>query len=295
MSTYSGRVAEPPITIPAYHVSAGQNEPITRVVIHATSPGMKGTAASAKGMATSTAWYFAEARSGGSAHYVEDGTVEEHCVADAAIAQHAPPNLHSIGVEICGETTYTYAQWTSPEVWPCVLRAQTRAQEVCHRFGVPWVRLTVADLLAGHHGVCGHVDVTNAWHLTDHTDPGPNFPWSEFMRLPDPPVPPLPPPLTDPEEPSVLIPLQLPATANGEGWWDCDGVPADPLTGKVTLGYPRPLIAWEKFRALTVNGNDGSYSDAGTVRANNHGDNLRVSFSGFPPGSSTLVWVQIAI
>ncbi len=284
-------MAEPAITVPAYHVSAGQNEPINRVVIHATSPGMAGTTSSAAGMALATAHYFQSPASGGSAHYIEDIASEEHCVADAAIAQHAPPNPHSIGIEICGETTYTYATWLSPAVWPAVRLAQIRAQEVCHRFGVPWVRLRIADLLAGHRGVCGHVDVSNAWHQTDHTDPGPNFPWREFMAVPNP-TPPLPPPLTDPEEPTVLVPVQLPPTANGEGWWDCDGVPADPVSGQVTKGYPRPLIDWAKFRGLVVNGDDTTpaATDRGFVRGNDHGGILRITFAGFPPGSAPLIW-----
>jgi len=41
----------------------------------------------------------------------------------------------------------------------------------------------VADLKAGKRGVCGHVDVTDAWHQSDHDDPGPWFPWDKFMAV----------------------------------------------------------------------------------------------------------------
>jgi len=41
----------------------------------------------------------------------------------------------------------------------------------------------VADLKAGRRGVCGHTDVTDAWHQSDHDDPGPWFPWDKFMAV----------------------------------------------------------------------------------------------------------------
>lgn len=178
-------MAEPRVSIQAKYYAQAVNQPIRRVVIHTTSPpGAGGTSASASGMARATALYFASRAAGGSAHYVTDVNGEEHCVEDRYIAYHAPPNGGSIGIEICGQPTYTRQEWLSPEVWPAVLRAQTRAREVCHRHGVPWVRLTVADLKAGHHGVCGHVDVSLAFRYSDHTDPGTTFPWDRFLAEP---------------------------------------------------------------------------------------------------------------
>lgn len=38
--------------------------------------------------------------------------------------------------------------------------------------------------VAGLPGIVGHVD-TRAWGSTDHTDPGPNFPWDVFGRMVD--------------------------------------------------------------------------------------------------------------
>jgi len=43
--------------------------------------------------------------------------------------------------------------------------------------GFPIERCSTGDLLAGDGGYCGHVDISNAWHQSDHTDPGPAFPW----------------------------------------------------------------------------------------------------------------------
>lgn len=179
-------MAEPPITIRAAHDSGPGNGPITRVVIHATCPDVGYSKASAPGTAHGTALYFATQAAGGSAHYVCGVDGEEHCVPEDVIAWHAPPNPHSLGIEITAEggnyaRNYTREQWLSPEVWPAVQRAAARVRDLCDRHGIPLVKLTPTDLLAGKRGICGHVDVSQAWHQSTHTDPGPNFPWAEFM------------------------------------------------------------------------------------------------------------------
>lgn len=178
------KAGEPPITRRAVHDSGSGNLPVRRVVIHATCPGVGYPAASKKGAASGTAKYFQMQSSGGSAHYIYDSSRhEEHCVPETIIGWHAPPNSHSIGIEICGEASYTRAQWLSAEVWPAVEEAAARTRDLCVRYGLPMRKLTVAQLRAGAEGVCGHVDVSNAFHQTDHSDPGPNFPWDEFMHL----------------------------------------------------------------------------------------------------------------
>jgi N-acetyl-anhydromuramyl-L-alanine amidase AmpD len=60
-------------------------------------------------------------------------------------------------------------------------RAATLTAEKCIAYGIPVTKIFPADLLAGKRGICGHVDVTNAWHQSDHTDPGPDFPWASFL------------------------------------------------------------------------------------------------------------------
>jgi hypothetical protein len=135
-------------------------------------------------MALSTARYFGGGSAGGSAQYVSDaGGDEQHCVRDADIAYHAPPNQGSIGLEICGEVGYTRDQWCSPQVWPGIVKCAWRCTDLCARFGIPIVKLSPADLLAGAHGIAGHADVSAAWGETNHTDPGPNFPWDLFIPL----------------------------------------------------------------------------------------------------------------
>lgn len=176
-------MSEPNITIQAYHTSAGSNYPIHRVVIHSTAPDIGFPGASARGQAEATAHYFTEPSSGGSAQYIEDPADEEHCVKDSVIAWHAPPNPGSIGIEICSEATYTEEEWKSAKGRAVLQPAAKRTAELCHRFDLPVVRLWPHDLLAGKRGICGHVDVSRAWHQSDHTDPGGHFPWPLFLSM----------------------------------------------------------------------------------------------------------------
>jgi hypothetical protein len=187
-------MAEPAITRQASQFSPGANLPITRVVIHATCPDVGFPAASKKGTASGTAKFFAKPETKFQAHYVEGVDREEHCVREAVKARHAPPNAGSIGVEITADGgdvgafkdpdhPYTRDQWLSDEVFPALVRAADRVRELCERHDLPKRRLTVEQLRDGSKGICGHVDVSHAFHETSHSDPGPNFPWDEFMAL----------------------------------------------------------------------------------------------------------------
>ena len=64
-----------------------------------------------------------------------------------------------------------------------VERAARLTADVCARYGIPLRRLRAADLVAGKRGVTGHADVSAAFHKSDHWDPGPDFPWTRFLRL----------------------------------------------------------------------------------------------------------------
>jgi N-acetylmuramoyl-L-alanine amidase len=187
-------MAEPDITRMAAHHGHGSNLPVTRVVVHATAPDVGFPKASQKGAATGSAKNMAKPSTKFQAHYIEGIDVEEHCVPDKLVALHAPPNAGSIGVEITADGgdkssfkkakhAYTREQWMSDLVFPAVVRAAGRVRELCERHGVPKRRLTVDEVKAGKHGICGHIDVSLAFHQTTHTDPGPNFPWDEFMAM----------------------------------------------------------------------------------------------------------------
>lgn len=173
----------PPYLGPAAHDSGPGNRPISRIVIHCTvSPCVPG-------QARRTAEWFRNPASGGSAHYVVDPAEVVQVVYDGVIAWHAPPNPHSIGVELCDalvSPAWDRAhrnRWTDRNHTRMLRRAARIVARLALAYDVPIERLDETDLKAGRRGLCGHVDVSRAFGQSSHWDPGPAFPWPEFLRL----------------------------------------------------------------------------------------------------------------
>lgn len=131
---------------------------VDRVVVHVTQTGY------AKALKV-----FQNPRKKVSAHYVVrsvDGHVAQ-CVRESDIAWHAGNwdyNTRSVGIEHEG--------WVDrPAGFTDALyeRSARLTASVCDRYGIPKERAHVI----GHHEVPG----------TDHTDPGPDWDWSRYMRL----------------------------------------------------------------------------------------------------------------
>lgn len=170
---------------PAAHTSAGSNRPIRRIVIHCTVSPCEA------GGARATAAYFREQAAGGSAHYVVDPGEVVQSVFDNVIAWHAPPNANSLGVELCDPMVYESgphkgeelpaARWDDANHAAMLDRAAELVAQLALAYKVPIRQLGVADLLAGKHGICGHVDVSQAFKQSTHWDPGAHFPWDSFM------------------------------------------------------------------------------------------------------------------
>lgn len=167
----------PPFLGPPAHFSSGSNKPIHRVVIHATVSPCK------PGGARDIAAYFRSPSAGGSAHYVVDPGEDVQACYDSAIAWHAPPNNNSLGVELCDPMTGPGARWSDKSHRAMLEIAAKLVAQLCLAYDVPIRRIDVADLKAGRHGICGHADVSDAWHQSDHWDPGDAFPWEQFMAL----------------------------------------------------------------------------------------------------------------
>lgn len=159
--------------------SSGMQSDINRIVIHCTvSP-------CAPGWARKIANYFHGAGSGGSAHYVVDPGEIIQCLPEKVIAWHAPPNTGSIGIELCDWQKGKASRWSDDDHENMLRRAAPLVGAIAKRYGIPLVWLTPADLRNGKRGICGHVDVSNAWHQSDHGDPemaGP-FPRKHFLDL----------------------------------------------------------------------------------------------------------------
>jgi len=153
------------------------NLPVSRIVIHGTVSPCRVR------QARTTAAYFQTVTRPASAHYVVDPGEIIQCLSEMTIGYHAPPNAHSIGIELCDPQTGPGSRWADADHEAMLARAAGLVRELAAKHGIPLVKLSPADLLAGKSGICGHVDVTNAWHQTTHVDPGPDFPWAHFLDL----------------------------------------------------------------------------------------------------------------
>jgi N-acetyl-anhydromuramyl-L-alanine amidase AmpD len=159
----------------AHH--SGTQAAVSRIVVHATvSPCVRGGA-------VSVARYFQSAGAGGSAHYVVDPGEIVACLKETVVAWHAPPNTGSIGIELCDPQKGAAERWQDDDHQDMLRLAAGLVRRVAARWDVPLRRLTVAELRAGRRGICGHIDVSNAFRQTDHSDPGPGFPWAQFMAM----------------------------------------------------------------------------------------------------------------
>lgn len=159
--------------------TSGTQDAWDRVVLHAT------VSECVDGGAHNTGVYFQSPNAGGLAQYVTDPSATVQCREETTVCWHAPPNERSVGIEMCDPQTGDPARWADPAHAAMLKRTAALVADICHRRGIPLVRLSVADLRAGKRGICGHIDVAQAFGQSNHTDPehAGAFPWDHFMSL----------------------------------------------------------------------------------------------------------------
>ncbi len=156
----------------------GAQTTIKRLVIHGTvSPTVRG---GARGVAR----YFATTPKQTSAHYVVDPGEIIQCVPDSVIAWHDGTNSNSIGIELCDPVDGPAARWSDSAHVSMLSLASNLVRELATRYSIPMVRISPQQIRNGAKGVCGHVDMRDAFPgSTTHFDPGPAFPWAAFMHM----------------------------------------------------------------------------------------------------------------
>lgn len=125
-----------------------------------------------------------------SAHVIHDAETTVHCVRFEDTAFHTRSNDDvmindwSIGVEHVGFANQTAAQWKDEFSTKLLRRSAGHTAWLCRRFGVPPVRLNEDQVRQQLPGITGHGVVSRAFSVKGgHVDPGPHFPWMEYMRL----------------------------------------------------------------------------------------------------------------
>lgn len=128
-----------------------------------------------------TAAWFADQRSGGSAHYVVDPAQIVQCVREEDVAWGAGgANRRGIHIELCGKAGQKAADWADDTSRAELDLAAKLVADLCRRYSIPVVHLDPAALKAGATGIAGHAECSQAFGGT-HWDPGPAFPWDSFL------------------------------------------------------------------------------------------------------------------
>lgn len=157
---------------------SGSAQP-TLIVIHATD-GSEGLRSAEDG-----ASYDTRRTDGTSTHFFCDQDTTVQCVrtTDQAHAAYPAGNVRGVHFELCGRASQSLAQWDDAASNGTIRQAARIVARVAAKHGIPVRRLTSAQVRAGMKGICGHVNITEAFGESDHTDPGSGFPWDEFLGL----------------------------------------------------------------------------------------------------------------
>ena len=158
------------------YIEAGSFGPARRktqlLVIHATD--------NARASAEDEANYMTRRPDNIGCHVVvdRDSAVQTVPLDRVGYCAYPTANDRSIHMELCGVSNAVPS--------PTITRGAKLAAVICQLWGIPIVSLGATDLVKGVRGICGHDDVTAAWHTgvdagASHTDPGPLFPWAAFV------------------------------------------------------------------------------------------------------------------
>lgn len=134
--------------------------------------------------AEDVARYFQHPDTPSSAHVCVDSDSVVQCVKDSYVAFAAPGCNHDgIQVELAGYGKQTPAEWLDKYSIAMLAIAADVVAQYCLKYNIPPVHLTNAQLRAGARGIIGHVQASEVYKGSDHTDPGPNFPWPRFIAM----------------------------------------------------------------------------------------------------------------
>jgi N-acetyl-anhydromuramyl-L-alanine amidase AmpD len=122
-----------------------------------------------------------------SAHFYADADSAVQCVRTTDEAHTAAGRGNDIGIhiEVCGRAGQTSAQWNDAASRATIERLAGLCRTLLGKYPrIRLVDLTPGQLRSGERwAFCEHKDISLAWGQTDHTDPGPRFPWARLFDL----------------------------------------------------------------------------------------------------------------
>lgn len=188
------RILDPKEIIRIYSPNRSKLGPRRRrlIGIHATQGHERD--GSAQGVARN---WFALPSTKASADFITGPDAIVQCVPDDCFSWHAgKANPYSFGVEITGKSEQSgppkdsplaiVGEWLDEQSQAALRNAARLVAWLCVRESIEVALLTDEQLKALHagdesiSGICGHVDISRAIG-GNHWDPGPSFPWSQFL------------------------------------------------------------------------------------------------------------------
>jgi hypothetical protein len=134
--------------------------------------------------AENVAAYFAKPATQASSHWCVDNNSRVRCVNDGDEAWTMPPvNPNSLNIELAGYASQGSSGWNDAYSRSMLDNAAVCAAEWCRKYSIPLRRNTDAQIRAYAKGFVGHVDVNRVFRSSDHYDPGPAFPWTDFLKM----------------------------------------------------------------------------------------------------------------
>ncbi|MDN4173906.1 N-acetylmuramoyl-L-alanine amidase [Nocardioides sp. SOB77] len=170
----------PPYVGPPKWRGGSNNKPIRRVVIHCTAGAEPGV----PGAARATARYTRTTPRPSSWHYCRDAREAVQLTWDSVVAYHDGTNDNSLGYELCCSLSNEgRSHWADDAHQAMLAGAAEDVARLCLANDLPIRLLTPAQIRAGERGICGHNTMRDAFPgSTSHWDPGPHFPWDDFLR-----------------------------------------------------------------------------------------------------------------
>lgn len=119
-----------------------------------------------------------------SAHYCvdNDSIVQGVNEGDYAWASGPTGNYLGIQIEMAGRASQSRAEWLDNYSRAMLERVAALVADICTRRGIPVRVLADEQVAAGEPGITTHAALARVFRETNHTDPGPNFPWDYFME-----------------------------------------------------------------------------------------------------------------
>lgn len=161
------------------------------IVIHTIETAEKGTAAEA------CAEYFRQGPKTASAHYCIDDNSIVQCVQLGDVAYAAPGvNKYGVQLEHAGYAKQSAEEWQDPFSQAMLQRsARLAAERIAPAFQIPTRYISRKELIEAQkyldrgeavpdhlRGVTTHNEVSQAFHKSDHTDPGKFFPMDQYLE-----------------------------------------------------------------------------------------------------------------